>query len=149
MLFSLFHSHCGREREIFRASMAAGNLMDLAPCPMSKIVLSNPLMCKSWVDQLIFIFLRLCAKDQRPGGWFGILAKRRFNFRFRKRWRNSEWNVSTAHFFGEKVVSWVEKTNFDHSKNSELKHVGTIHPIHWVVPPPSNSGKWRFIGIPY
>jgi len=21
--------------------------------------------------------------------------------------------------------------------------------MHWVVPPPSNSGKWRFIGVPY
>lgn len=29
ILFSLFHSHCGREREIFRASMAAGDLKDL------------------------------------------------------------------------------------------------------------------------
>ena len=21
--------------------------------------------------------------------------------------------------------------------------------IHWIYPPPSNSGKWRFVGIPY
>lgn len=95
IFFSLFHSHCGREREIFRASMAAGDLKDFdisLTCPMiffsncnTQIVLSNPLGCKSVFDSLTLIFRRLCAKDQRPGGWFGILAEWSFSFRSWKR----------------------------------------------------------------
>ena len=29
------------------------------------------------------------------------------------------------------------------------KHTYTKFEICWIYPPPSNSGKWRFIGIPY
>ncbi len=40
-------------------------------------------------------------------------------------------------------------------KNFKIMEHKTAQPqlfqldISWVVPPPSNCGKWRFIGIPY
>ncbi len=40
---------------------------------------------------------------------------------------------------------WSDRT-WLHGRSSHFIH---IFKWTWAVPPPSNSGKWRFIGIPY
>ena len=64
---------------------------------------------------------------------------------------------SPSFLFRTNSTSWESETNVDDSTigsfgvsaKSEATKITGKKMKPWVVPPPSNCGKWRFIGIPY
>ena len=50
---------------------------------------------------------------------------------------------------GKKFMSRNHQHQQNYIYSRSIIHLNNQICISWVVPPPSNSGKWRFIGIPY
>ncbi len=46
-------------------------------------------------------------------------------------------------------LAWEPKVPNIWGTNGRSGPIFGSTPIPWIYPPPSNSGKWRFIGIPY
>ena len=60
--------------------------------------------------------------------------------------------------FPATVAIWRFSSESPSPKNGDMEakfctklpgKLDTLGNHRWIVPPPSNSGKWRFIGIPY